>query len=165
MVQKIRWETLGYLAGREALVFAVLVVTTFGGLGSQRASAASPAVTGVAAAPRLPKPADPVEAVFAFGDDLDAVNYAISFPPDQRDNSRLVTACQAVFADQPTFQAAMQSAGKAAGIAQSLLAAAEPTVELCFDPLSADETTQGRAADGFARYHDRAFDFADAVGK
>jgi hypothetical protein len=43
------------------------------------------------------------------------------------------------------------------------LDAAEPTVELCFDALSADEDAEARAAEGFATFHELAFDFADAL--
>jgi hypothetical protein len=101
--------------------------------------------------------------VFAFGDALDAVNYEVGFEPDARNLDRLTAACRAVFAGQPTFEAALQKATKAKAIGHDLLADAQPTVELCFDPLSADEDAEGRAAEAFADFHERAFDFADAV--
>ena len=146
---KIRW----------GLAIAIVIATTFGGFTTERA-AASPRPSAVHPAPA---PVDPAEVVFAFGDDLDAVNYEVGFEPDARDAARLTAACRAVFAEQPKFQSALQTTDKAKNLADELVAAAEPTIELCFDPLSADEDAEAHAAEGFADYHETAFDFAAAV--
>jgi hypothetical protein len=161
-VVKLRWETLGVLVGREAVAVAVVLATTFGGWGTERALASSAAAH--AATAHVARAADPVEAVFAFGDDLDAVNYEIAYLPDARNEPRLHAACQAVFADQPSFEAALHASDKTKDLANDLLAEAEPTVELCFDPMSADEDAEGRAAEGFAEFHESAFDFASVLG-
>jgi hypothetical protein len=156
---KLGKETLGVLAGRGALATALVLMTTLGGMSTQRALAADARL-----APRaVPTPADPVEVVFAFGDDLDAVNYEIAFEADARNVARLTAACRAVFADEPRFQAALQALTEAQDIARDLVADAQPTVELCFGPLSADEDAEANAADRFAHFHERAFDFAAAL--
>jgi hypothetical protein len=139
-----------------------LVATTFSGLGSSKALAGS-SHSKTAVTRTIAERLDPVESVFVFGDDLDAVNYEMSFVPEARDAARLGAACQAVFSDQPAFEAAVHAADKAKAIADDLLDAAEPTVELCFDALSADEDAEARAAEGFATFHELAFDFADAL--
>jgi hypothetical protein len=149
-VVKLRW----------ALAIAVVLMTTFGGLSTRRAVAAGPPVSKRAIRAAVINPA---ETVFEFGDLLDAVNYEVGFEPDARDGARLTAACRALFADQPKFQAALQKEAKAKDIANDLVAAAEPTVELCFDPLSADDNAEAHAAVGFADFHEKAFDFADAV--
>jgi hypothetical protein len=144
---------------RWALAIAILLTTTFSGFTTERAAASSRALAKRAAGAAV----DPAEVVFAFGDDLDAVNYEVGFDPESRDAVKLTAACRAVFADQPKFQAALQTTNKAQGIADDLVAAAEPTIELCFDPLSADENAEAHAAEGFADFHEKAFDFASAV--
>jgi hypothetical protein len=161
----MRWETLGVLVGREAVAVAVVLATTFGGWGTQHAMASNAAAR--AAKKHVAHVADPAEAVFAFADDLDAVNYQIAYTPETRNPDRLIAACQAVFADQPKFQAALQASAsdKTKDIADDLLAEAEPTVEVCSDPLSADEDAEGRAAEGFAAFHESAFDFASVLKK
>jgi hypothetical protein len=162
-VLKLRWETLSVLVGREAVAVAVVLATTFGGWGTQHALASNAAAR--AAKVHVTRTVDPAEAVFAFADDLDAVNYQIAYLPDSRNDDRLIAACQAVFADQPKFQAALQASDKTKDIANDLLAEAEPTIEVCFDPLSADEDAEGRAAEGFAAFHESAFDFASVLQK
>jgi hypothetical protein len=142
---------------RWVVVIAVLLATTFSGFSTQSATAATvPASTRVA-----PTPPNRAEAVFAFGEALDAVNYQVGFEPDARNLERLSAACRSVFARQPTFEAALRGA-KAKDVAQDLLTDSQPTVELCFNPLAADEDAAGRAADAFAKFRERAFDFADA---
>ena len=143
----------------------MILATTFSGLSTQHAlaRATQAATRSSARVDRLPAAIDPVEAVFAFGDDLDAVNYQISFEPGARDQARVGAACQVVLTDQPTFEAALRVNDKVQDIAHDLLAAAEPTVELCFDSLSADEEAEARAAEGFADFHEHAFDFAAAL--
>jgi len=148
-VVKTGRETLGVLAGREALAIALIVATTLSGLGSQRALAEGRPTPRAA----LRAAADPAEAVFAFGDDLEAVTYDLG---DQR-----VAACRGVLAHQANFQSTLRAVPKADEVAGDLRAAAEPTIELCFDPLTSDEDAVGRAAEGYADFHERAFDFAD----
>jgi hypothetical protein len=148
-VVKIRW----------GLAIVVLLATTFSGFGAQRADAATVNVAKVA----LPASVTPAEVVFAFGDDLDAVNYEIGFEPGARDDRKLTAACRSLFADQPKFQSALEATSKARDIARDLTDAAQPTLELCFAPLSADENAEAHAAMGFADFHEKAFDFADAL--
>ncbi|HVV38508.1 MAG TPA: hypothetical protein VHC63_18000 [Acidimicrobiales bacterium] len=147
--------------GRQAVAVAVVLTTTFGGIGTSTALASSsPARPAVKTAAKV---GDPADAVFNFGDDLDAVNYQIEFLPDQRDPERLDAACKAVFRDQPRFESAVQHADHAKGVGAALVADAEPIVELCADPMSADDVAEANAAQGFDDFHEQAFDFAAAV--
>jgi hypothetical protein len=155
-VLRFRWEKHGGLVGRAGVGLAVVLATTFGGPASPRVSA------GVRTRAERVHRADPAETVFAFGDDLDAVNYELAFEPDARDGQRLAAACQAVLADQSGFQAVLRAA-KAQDVAADLAADSEPTIEVCFSPQAADEDAQARAAEGFAEFHERAFDFAAGV--
>ena len=157
---KFRWETHGGLLGRGAMAVAIVLATTFSGLSSEHAAASTRR-----AVASVPEKVNPAEVVFAFGDDLDAVNYEVGFDPASRDAGRLIAACKAVFADESGFQATLHAIGKAKDIANDLLAAAEPTIELCFDPLTADENAEAAAAEGFANFHESAFDFANALDK
>jgi hypothetical protein len=142
---------------RWVVVITVLLATTFSGLSTQSATAAT-----VPASKRIARvPTNPVETVFAFGDALDAVNYQVAFEPEARNLDRLTAACRSVFARQPSFESALR-ATKAKDIAHDLLTHAQPTVELCFNPLAADEDAAGRAAEAFATFRERAFDFAAA---
>lgn len=146
-MQRTGWDVLGSFATRVAFAVAVLLTTTVGGVRAQAALAAD-AAAARASSPRAHL--DPAETVFAFEDDLDAVNYAPTGP-----------ACQAVFSDNPAFEAALRLGP--ADIANDLRADAEPTIEICFNVWSPDEVSLEAAAVGFADFHERAFDFADAV--
>ncbi|HVT78679.1 MAG TPA: hypothetical protein VHD87_16685 [Acidimicrobiales bacterium] len=160
-MSNISWETVSGLVGRQAVAIAVVLTTTFGGIGTGTALASSSHRQ--PARRVLAKVDDPADAVFNFGDDLDAVNYEIGFLPDQRDPERLGAACKAVFRDQPGFESAVQHADHAKDIGAALVADAEPIVELCADPMSADDDAEANAAQGFDDFHEQAFDFAAAV--
>jgi hypothetical protein len=146
---------------RWVVVISVVLATTFSGVTARTATAAA----SLAPARAVRAPVDLAETVFRFGDALDAVNYEASFEPDARNLDRLTAACRSVFARQPTFESALQTATKAEDIAHDLVANAQPTIELCFAPLSVDEDAAVRAAEAFADFRERAFDFAAAIGK
>jgi hypothetical protein len=136
---------------REAVAIAVVLATTLSGLSTERALAAE-------ARPRraaLPASLDPAEIVFSFGDDLEAVAYDLG--------DRRVAACRRVVAHTARFESALRTVNESEDVVSDLRAAAEPTIELCFDPWSTDEHAAARATEGFADFHERAFDFASAL--
>ena len=127
---------------REVVALAVVVTTTLGGLHVQQASAAEakarPRVPAVAVAKKL----DPVEAMFAYGDLLDAVQYQAGFEPDARDAKATAASCDALLATQAPRD--------------ELVSVAAPIVRFC---QSGDDAES--VADAFVAYREKVFELTD----
>ncbi len=143
------------------MAVAIVITTTFGGWGTHNAAAAiahttAPSVATAAPVPKLSSSADVIEAVFGFGDLLNAVGYQLSFEPGARDAAALDRSCGDLRNANEQFELA---AARAKDVGDRLRGDAGPVLAFCLGSSNEPENAYGQ----FVSYREHAFELKEKL--